>query len=165
VSALPYLPPLTSRHCWLHYEAFSAFLSLLSSTNICILTNVFQIMYRSERKLKKSVVVYFSNSNIQLDQIAWRVRCVQEETSESLYDKDMAMVVGTITTQTTRKVGPATKHKSGVQIGARKGERYNFEGQHNIYFLPGNIQGRFARFLHLAGCDVAQDWSLLVSGT
>jgi hypothetical protein len=29
-----------------------------------------------------------------LTRIAWRVRCAQEETSESLLDKDMAMVVG-----------------------------------------------------------------------
>jgi hypothetical protein len=59
-------------------------------------------------------------------------------------------------------------HKTQIRCpdwGAEGREIQIFEGQHNFYFLPGNIQGRFARFLHLAGCDVAQDWSLLVSGT
>jgi hypothetical protein len=77
----------------------------------------------------------------------------------------MLIKIPTITTQKTQKVGPATKHKSGVQIGARKGERYKLLRDNTTFISARYIQGRFGRFLHLAGCDVAQDWSLLVSGT
>jgi hypothetical protein len=48
---------------------------------------------------------------------------------------------------------PATKHKSGVQTGARKGERYKLLGDNKTFIFCPVIQGRFARFfLHLAGC-------------
>jgi hypothetical protein len=45
------------------------------------------------------------------------------------------------------------------------GERYKLLRDNTTFISARYIQGRFARFLHLAGCDVAQDWSLLVSGT
>jgi hypothetical protein len=53
---------------------------------------------------------------------------------------------GTITTQKTQKVGPATKHKSGVQIEARKGERYKLLRDNTTFISALYIQGRFARY-------------------
>jgi hypothetical protein len=93
------------------------------------------------------------------------VDAMKKCTSSNIFEKLLIMAIGLITTQKTQKVGPATKHKSGVQIGARKGERYKLLRDNTTFISARYIQGRFARFLHLAGCDVAQDWSLLVSGT
>jgi hypothetical protein len=70
--------------------------------------------------------------------------------------KNYKKKIGSITTQKTQKVGPATKHKSGVQIGARKGERYNLLRDNTTFIfcpvytgpvLPGSCtsQGAMSR--------------------